>query len=796
MNVMASFRVLMPRLCALLLPVFAAGPALAAEPANKGPSEVVFIAQIVALMLVGRLLGEAMVRLRQPAVMGQLIAGLILGPSLFGLLLPDVQQALFPKTPEQKAMIDAISQFGVLLLLLLTGMETDLKLVRQTGRAAVFASLMGIVVPFACGVVLGEMLPDAMLPDPAKRLITSLFLGTALSIASVKIVAMVVRDMNFMRRVVGQVILASAIIDDSVGWIIVSIIFSLALHGAVDAWSLAQSVVGTFLFMAVSLTVGRRIVFFIIRWVNDTLLSEFAVITAILLIMSGMALITYLIGVHTVLGAFVAGLLVGESPILTRHIDEQLRGLITAFFAPVFFGIAGLSADLTILADPKIALLTAGLIVIASIGKFGGAFAGAELGGLTRREGFALACGMNARGSTEVIIATVGLSMGALSQNLFTMIVAMAVLTTTAMPPTLRWALSRIPLRKEEKQRLEREELEEKGFVPNLERLLIAVDDSPNGKFASRVAGMIAGTQSMPTTVLHIADPSKVAKKKADDEKPAESKTEVMAAEKKQEMKKSAVEKKSEKKKTAQQKKADQARQEKEEKKAEAAGETVKEAAAQIKSKQKKEEKTDAPVDVTTIVHEAPGPDLIAEEAEKGYDLLIVGLAQTSTRAKEFHAGVTSLAMGFDGPLAITAARADLLDKPDGKLSILVPVNGTEAARRGAEVAITIARATKAQITVLYVAVRGAGRNLRTHQHEEAILKDIVAIADGYNMSIRTALLKDNAPDEAILGVAKRRKNNLVVMGVGRRPGEKLFFGDTAAALLEKSEQSLLFVAS
>jgi Kef-type K+ transport system membrane component KefB len=364
-----------------------------------------------------------------------LIAGLILGPSLFGLLLPDLRHALFPKTPEQKAMIDAISQFGILLLLLLTGMETDLKLVRQTGRASLFASLMGIVIPFVCGFVLGEMLPDGMLPDPQKRLITSLFLGTALSIASVKIVAMVVREMNFVRRVVGQVILASAIIDDSIGWIIVSIIFSLALHGSIEPIPLAQSIVGTVLFMVASLTIGRRLVFFVIRWVNDYFVSEFAVITAILVVMGIMALITHMIGVHTVLGAFVAGILVGESPILTRHIDEQLRGLITAFFAPVFFGIAGLSADLTVLADPEIALFTAGLVLVASLGKFGGAFLGAELGGLTRREGFALACGMNARGSTEVIIATVGLSIGALNQNLFTMIVAMAVLTTRPCRP-------------------------------------------------------------------------------------------------------------------------------------------------------------------------------------------------------------------------------------------------------------------------------------------------------------------------------------------------------------------------
>lgn len=785
----------------LALAALLALPALAAAPggdAHSGPSEVIFIVQLLALMIVGRLLGEGMLRLGQPAVMGQLIAGLLLGPSVFGFLLPDLQHALFPKNPEQKAMIDAVSQFGILLLLLLTGMETDLKLVRHTGRASVYASLMGILVPFGCGVALGELLPDSMLPDPNKRLITSLFLGTALSIASVKIVAMVVREMNFMRRVVGQVILASAIIDDTVGWIIISIIFSLALHGEVDPMSLAQSVGGTFIFMVASLTVGRRAVFFAIRWVNDNFMSEFAVITTILVIMSTMALITHAIGVHSVLGAFVAGILVGESPILTKHIDEQLRGLITAFFAPVFFGIAGLSADLTILADPKMAALTAGLIAIASIGKFGGAFIGAELGGLTKREGFALACGMNARGSTEIIIATVGLSMGALTQDLFTMIVAMAVITTMAMPPSLRWALARIPLRKEEKQRLEREEMEAKGFVPNLERLLLAVDDSPNGKFASRVAGVLAGAHGSPTTVLHIVDAAKPqtadnGNKVKPDTKALESRTEQQKSEAKKEAKSTA-------KQAAADAKADKVQGEAE-KKAEDAGEAVKEAAEQIQKKQKKEEKTDAPLDITTIVHEAPNPALIAEEAKKGYDLLVIGLEKTSTRGKEFHESVASIAKSFEGPLAITAARGELLEKPEGKLSILVPVNGTEPSRRAAEVAITIARANKAPVTVLYVAVRTRKRtrlrrSIRTRRHEEAILKDIIAIADGYNVSVRTAVRADIAPDEAILKEMGRRKHNLVVMGVGRRPGEKLYFGDTAATLLEKSERSLLFVAS
>ena len=182
--------------------------------------------------------------------------------------------------------------------------------------------------------------------------------------------------------------------------------------------------------------------------------------------------------------------------------------------------------------------------------------------------------------------------MGALNQNLFTMIVAMAVITTLAMPPSLRWALARIPMRKEEKQRLEREVQEEKGFVANLERLLIAVDDSPNGKFASRVAGMLAGTHGMPTTVLHITDASKIeampeGKGDTTPDTLLEEKTKVKAADKKADEKKTELVE--DEPQTRAEKKADKAEakeQSKEQKKkAEHAGATVKQAAEQIKSR-------------------------------------------------------------------------------------------------------------------------------------------------------------------------------------------------------------------
>jgi nucleotide-binding universal stress UspA family protein len=339
--------------------------------------------------------------------------------------------------------------------------------------------------------------------------------------------------------------------------------------------------------------------------------------------------------------------------------------------------------------------------------------------------------------------------MGALNPNLFTMIVTMAVVTTMAMPSTLRWALARLPMRKDEKQRLEREEMEERGFVPKLERLLLAVDESANGRFASRIAGLIAGSNAMPTTVMHIKTDKKTGKA-------------AVAAEKE---------------------------------KAKVAGETVKEFAEQVERVQNPEEKSGSKLYVTTIVEKSPKLEAVAAEAEKGYGLLIIGLEKTVARRDQFHDSVTKLAAGFEGPLAMADARDMHLEHPlYGKLAILVPVNGTEISRRAAEIAIAIARTSNASLTALYVAP--GGKKNRSRQYEEAILKDIVDLAESYELEMRTAVRDNVAAEEAILKEVARGKHNLIVMGVGRRPGEKLFFGDTAAALLEKSDHSLLFLAT
>jgi K+:H+ antiporter len=722
--------------------------AAAADSSHAGLSaEASFIAKIVLLLVVGRGLGELFERFGQPAVMGQLIGGILLGPSLFGWIWPSAHQLVFSDQPAQKSMMDAVSQLGILMLLLLTGMEMDLKLVRKVGAACFSISATGVVVPFACGFALAQLLPQALLPRPDERIVAGLFLGTALSISSVKIVAMVVREMNFLRRDLGQVIVASAILEDTIGWVIIAITFGIATEGSLDLAHLALTIAEVAAFMAFSLTIGRRIVFTAIRWSNDTLRSEYAVVTVILVIMGVMAILTELIGVHTVLGAFVAGILVGESPILSSHIEAQLRGVITALFMPVFFGMAGLSADLTALADPSLFLWTIALILVASVGKFSGAFMGGRLAGLGWEQSLAIGSGMNARGSTEVIVASIGLSMGILSHNLFTMIVTMAAVTTLAMPPMLRWALGRLPQDEQEKRRVEREELDLRGFVPKLERLLVAADDSPVGTFTAYLAGLIGGSRGMPITVL-----------KLDSTKPDEA--------------------------------------------AGAQGpdahlrEAEKGAKASAAAVARDEGKPVGPIHLTARQEASVDGRTIADEARKGYGMLLLGLGNAVTPATRFTKRVSDLASGFDGPLALVLGeKAGEMPPLEEGTVILVPVNGTEVSRRAAELALTLARPHRATVRALFVSRGGAdgvGPSL-SHRLEEAVLKEIVDLADRYDVPAETSISTRGAAGPAIAREA-RKGATMVVMGVTQRPGSELLFGETATAVLGNCHCPIVFL--
>ena len=720
-------------------------------------SSAIFLAQIVVLLLAGRLLGELMQRVGQPAVMGQLLAGVLLGPSVLGAFFPDFQHHLFPPAPAQRGMLEGVAQLGVLMLLLITGMEMDFARVGSAKRAALAASGCGIIVPFALGVGLGEVLPDSLVPMPGRRLITALFLGTALAISSVKIVASVVRDLNFLRRNVGQIIVAAAIIDDTLGWIILSMLIGFAKHGELNAAALAQTTVSTAVFLLVSLTIGRRIVYFLIRWTNDHLVSEVPVITMTLVVMGAMALVTQAFGVQTVLGAFVAGMLIGQSPILTGHIVEQLRGMIVALFMPVFFGLAGLSADVRAIASPPLLLVTLAFIAVASLGKFAGAFAGGALGGLTRAESLALACGMNARGSTEVIVATIGLAVGALNTTLFTMIVAMAVVTTLLMPPMLRWAFARIPVSAQEREQLERVQFEERGFVARLERVLLATDDSASGRLASFLVGLLSAPRRMPVTAVA---PGRI--------------RDTSHTERHEQLVREAME--------------------------QAAGQTQ----AQTPESAGRR---DAPATIDLIARPTPqSPEnAVAVEARKGYDLLVVGMEPLLGGQARLDDTIVRVTEGFERAVCIVSARgADTEDKVSPLRRILLPVIGAAYSRAAADLALALAQSSGARVTALYVANARAPQPWRRRLRRswsladtaDAMLQDVLNLAHHYAIHVRTAIALRGAPDEAILQELHAGSYELMVLGVGTRPSDPVFVASLPEALLARAPCSLALLSS
>ncbi|MEA3207021.1 MAG: hypothetical protein QOE70_78 [Chthoniobacter sp.] len=751
---------------------------LVAVAGHSDERAAIFFAQVMLLIVVGRLLGEAMQRLGQPAVIGQLLAGIILGPSVFGALWPAGQQLIFPAASAGRQMLHAVSELGVLMLLLLTGMETDLALVKRVRRAAAVTSVAGILIPFACGYVLGEMLPESVLPDPNRRLLTSLFLATALSISSVKIVAAVLREVDFLRRNLGQVILAAAILDDTIGWTILALIGGLAAQGKIVLGPLLLSVFGTVAFLVFCFTIGRRWVARIIRWTNDHFTIEMPVISVILVLMFLLALLTNFIGVHTVLGAFVAGIMIGQSPILTQHIEEQLRGLIVALFMPVFFGVAGLSIDLRVLGDPHLLGITLLVIGIASIGKLGGCYLGSRLAKMNHPEALAVGFAMNARGSTEVILATIGLTMGVLNQHLFTIIVLMAVVTTLCMPPLLRWALARVPMREEEKQRLETEAAEEKDLLPKFKRVLVGLHASVSGQQAAGLAGWLIGARHLTATVVAVEGVANM-----EGGPPAQSRRLLEAAESAAR----AVETLDNPRPPA---------------KGVQTGDPVETAAKEAKTEQ---------VPVRELISFRPWKEpsegmrdlaeVILAEAKNGYDFLFLGL-DAGADTTNFPPGFAKIVREFSGPIAVLLHPRGGHAPPAAPLEkILAPTTGTDYSRFGAEVAVAIAKGCGATITALHVSAPPTESDLLRRPQQlnrtgRALLGDIVALGQREGVRVLTKALVGSAKESAILRQATLGGHQLIVIGAKAWSGVELHFGQSAEALLAEAPCPVLLLKS
>jgi Kef-type K+ transport system membrane component KefB/nucleotide-binding universal stress UspA family protein len=680
---------------------------------------VVLLVQLTLLLGMARILGEVALRLGQPAVVGEILAGIVLGPSLLSTFVPIVGEWVMPHTAGQAHLLEVISLIGAMFLLLITGLETDLALIRQHARTAIGVSAGGIAVTFASGFALGQSLPDFLLADPAQRLVFSLFVATAMSISAIPVIAKVLMDLNLMRRDIGQTILAAAMSDDTTGWILLSIVAGLAAGGVVTVGTVAQSVGSVLAFLFVSFTAGRWLVKRALDYVQDEVISEDRLLTLVVVLTFAWGAITQALGLEAVLGAFVMGILFGTMPRLPALVHHRLESLALGIFAPIFFAVAGLKVNLLNLLNLRLILIALLVIAVATGGKIIGTYLGARIIG--RRDhwtALSFGAGLNARGAMEIIIATIGLSLGILSQDMFSIIVLMAIATSLMAPFALRWVLKRVQPEQQELDRLRREEFAAGSLIAGVHRILVPVRGRQNVVESAHLIEQFAEGKMLSVTLLHVTDDVRNARQS------------------------SILD-----------------------------GLNGHFGSVEL---------------VKKIIADPDPASAILAEAAKDYDLLILGAPSSGgTSEVLFTPMIDHLIRSV--PCATMVVHGKDANQHWPPRRILVPTNGSLAARHAAELAFSLAPSAEGEVTILNVVADDArvpAYDMREHTRERQlgiayqIVDELRVLGELQGVQVDADVREGDDLVAAIIEVAEKSRADLIVLGTDLHPGSnRLFLG-------------------
>jgi Kef-type K+ transport system membrane component KefB/mannitol/fructose-specific phosphotransferase system IIA component len=394
------------------------------------------------LLLTARVLGELAKRFNQPAVLGELLSGILLGPTLLGHLAPELQGHLFPRSGEEAQVFKGITGLAVVLFLLVVGMEVNLDAIKRQGRLALAVSACGLAFPFALGFAAAWFAPQLLgMSDGAGQLIFALFFATAMSISALPVIAKTLMDINLFRSDLGMVVISAAIFNDLLGWIVFAIILGLMGGGAAVApRSAGEVVLLTLCFTVAMMTAGRWLLHRILPWIHAHLSWPGGVLSFTLALALFGAALTEWIGLHAVFGAFLVGVAIGDSHHLRERTRAVLEQFISFFFAPLFFASIGLTVDFYLNFDLA---LVAVVLAIACAGKVLGCTLGARLGGMPRREAWAVGFGMNSRGAMEILLGMLALQAKVINERTFVALVVMALATSMMAGPVMQRLLRR-----------------------------------------------------------------------------------------------------------------------------------------------------------------------------------------------------------------------------------------------------------------------------------------------------------------------------------------------------------------
>jgi len=396
---------------------------------------LLLILQVGTILIAARLVGLLFRKvLHQPQVVGEMAAGIILGPSLLGWVAPDVSAYLFP--PASLGFLNSVSQIGLVIYMFMVGLEFDTRLLRGRGHAAVVTSHVSIIAPFFLGSLVALFLYPRLSDDSVSFVGFSLFMGASMSVTAFPVLARILSERNLTRTRVGTVTIACAAVDDITAWSILAIVVAIVRASSMHT-PLWLTLVGSAAYLCLIIMVVRPALRWLERYYQNRGRFTQDMLGITLLIVLASAWTTEWLGIHALFGAFAMGAVMPKKSRFVHDLMEKLEDVTVVLFLPIFFAFAGLKTSIGLVAGPEMWAYAGLCLLVAVGGKFGGSTIAARITGLSWRESGALGILMNTRGLMELVILTIGLELGVISPALYTMLVMMALITTAMTTPVL-----------------------------------------------------------------------------------------------------------------------------------------------------------------------------------------------------------------------------------------------------------------------------------------------------------------------------------------------------------------------
>jgi len=406
------------------------------------PNLVLLLAQVVVVLIAARLCGRLVRLFGQPQVVGEMVAGIALGPSLFGALAPTTWAMLFPA--DSLGFLSTLSQLGLILFMFLVGLELDTRSLASRGKAALIISWSSIAAPFALGALLATWLYRSLAPAGVDFTGFALFLGAAMSVTAFPVLARILEERQLTRTPLGAIAIACAAVDDVSAWLILAVVVSIVRAGESPSHLLTFG--GTLAYVLFMLTVGAAFLGRFGRKVAESGTIAQGELAAVIVVVFVSAGITELLGIHALFGAFLAGAVMPRDDRFRHALASRFEDLLIAFLLPLFFAFTGLRTQLgLVVADGTNLLVLGAIMLVAVSGKFGGTAIAARLTGMSWRSGAVLGALMNTRGLMELVILNIGLDIGVISPTLFAMMVFMAIGTTLMTTPIVSRLVRGLP---------------------------------------------------------------------------------------------------------------------------------------------------------------------------------------------------------------------------------------------------------------------------------------------------------------------------------------------------------------